>query len=100
MISVIDLHGLLLMNFAGVRLDRVRGGRQKYKRSPDSQVIVVHQQLHHSRQQNNHQSSQQQQSQQQQQQHTPYQQIIAPAKKFCTEGKFSSLQARTYLKMW
>jgi hypothetical protein len=28
--------------FSGVRLDRVRGGRQKYKRSPDSQPIIQH----------------------------------------------------------
>lgn len=32
-----NLHGGLIFSFLGVRLDRVRGGRQKYKRRLDTE---------------------------------------------------------------
>ena len=31
-----------MWNVSGVRLDRVRGGRQKYKRSPESDTVHLH----------------------------------------------------------
>lgn len=34
------LYNYFCLYFIGVRLDRVRGGRQKYKRSPDSQPLT------------------------------------------------------------
>ena len=33
----------MIFSIAGVRLDRVRGGRQKYKRSPDQVPIALSQ---------------------------------------------------------